>query len=149
MFEVITNIEIDAKPEHVWKVLSNFDHYQYWNPFITQATLTNKDQLSITTHVPNNDPMSFNPQIIACQENIELRWVGTFNSADFLKAEHYFILQETPTGTKLVQGEIFSGTLTESMDEKKQDEIKSGFMLMNDALAREALKSAYGCRMHL
>ncbi|MFM2360786.1 MAG: hypothetical protein RLY16_2779, partial [Bacteroidota bacterium] len=32
--EIKTTIEIHASPARVWEVLTNFDEYPNWNPFI-------------------------------------------------------------------------------------------------------------------
>ena len=34
MFEIRTEVEIDATPECVWDVLLDFRAYQSWNPFL-------------------------------------------------------------------------------------------------------------------
>ena len=32
--EIATDIEINSTPERVWKVLTEFENYHKWNPFI-------------------------------------------------------------------------------------------------------------------
>ena len=37
MKEIITRIEIRSKPEKVWKILTDFQLYEYWKPFIIRV----------------------------------------------------------------------------------------------------------------
>ena len=34
MKEIITETIVDTKPEKVWEVLTDFENYPTWNPFI-------------------------------------------------------------------------------------------------------------------
>lgn len=36
--EIKTEIQIDATPERVWEILTDFDAYPTWNPFIKSIT---------------------------------------------------------------------------------------------------------------
>jgi len=36
--EIKTSIEISASPETIWKILTNFEDYENWNPFITKIS---------------------------------------------------------------------------------------------------------------
>ena len=40
MKEVHSEIQINAAPEHVWEVLTNFERYPEWNPYIVKASGT-------------------------------------------------------------------------------------------------------------
>jgi uncharacterized protein YndB with AHSA1/START domain len=35
--ELRTEIEIAASPQRVWKILTEFERYEEWNPFIRKA----------------------------------------------------------------------------------------------------------------
>jgi uncharacterized protein YndB with AHSA1/START domain len=37
MKEIRSEIEIQASPEKVWKILTDLDKYQEWNPFLHHA----------------------------------------------------------------------------------------------------------------
>lgn len=38
MKELFTEIEIKATPESVWQLLTDFEKYPEWNPFIRRAS---------------------------------------------------------------------------------------------------------------
>jgi hypothetical protein len=40
MAEISSEIEIGATPARVWSVLTDFEHYADWNPFITSISGT-------------------------------------------------------------------------------------------------------------
>lgn len=132
MFIITTECLINSTPDKVWRILTDFDSYKEWNPFITDAS-RNEENLEII--ITDNKPKKFNPYITAFYPGKELRWVGKVGLQCLLKAEHYFLLQTLEHGQiRLTHGEIFSGLLAYTISNRQKQSIKNGFNAMNHAL---------------
>ena len=59
--QIFTSIEIEAPPNIVWEVLTDFKHFDQWNPFIRSVTgkATRGIQLQVQIHPPDGDSMMF------------------------------------------------------------------------------------------
>ncbi len=135
-----TSIHIHATPETVWGILTDVSKHSEWNPFIKSISGTVKqgETLKITVHPPTQDPMTFEPEILTCKPNQELRWKGQFMMPGLFDGEHYFRLEQNSDGsTKLIHGENFSGILVYAFYDDL-DYTKRGFQLMNTALKKRA-----------
>src|SRR6476660_5134221 len=51
MKEINSEIEIFSTPEQVWRILTDFDKYPQWNPFIDQISGELKKGSKLTVHV--------------------------------------------------------------------------------------------------
>ncbi|MFI6797288.1 SRPBCC family protein [Streptosporangium canum] len=138
--QIRTEIEIDASPERVWRVLTDFGAYPQWNPFIVSAVgearvgavLTNRlsDQGSITT---------FTPTVLAATPGRELRWIGRFGVPGIVDGEHYFRIEDLGGGrSRLTQGETFTGALVPLAGGAL--DVADNFAAMNTALKARAEK---------
>ncbi len=78
MKEIITKIIIDTKPEKVWEVLTDFENYPTWNPFIQKISGEQKVglKLDVSIHPLEGNGMTFQPTLLKFEENREFRWVG-------------------------------------------------------------------------
>ena len=76
--ELRSEIEIDAPPEHVWAVLTDFDAYPEWNPFIRRISgeLREGARLEVRIEPPGARATTFKPTVRAVERNRELRWLG-------------------------------------------------------------------------
>jgi len=137
--ELRTEIEIEAPPERVWEVLTNFAAFQEWNPFITEARgeLRSGAQLSITIALPEGSEQTFRPKVVRVDPAQELRWRGTLGAAWIFSGEHFFSLEALDEGrrTRLVHGEDFSGILVKFLGPTLTRTAR-GFVLMNQSTKR-------------
>ena len=136
-----TEIVINAAPDKVWRILMNHQAYPEWNPFIKQISGSQEvgQYLDVTIQSDGNDPMSFTPEVLVNQENIEFRWVGKLMTKGIADGEHYFILEQLDSKkTKLIHGENFTGLLSGLLMTMVGEDTEKGFISMNKALARLA-----------
>lgn len=131
-FDVKTEISIQASPDKVWKIFTDFDSYPKWNPFIKSiqgiVASGNKIKVSITG-------MNFTPIVLQYQTNKQLIWKGVLMIPGLFDGEHRFILIDLGNGTTLFkQEETFSGILVPLFKNYLNSKIKSGYEAMNTKL---------------
>ncbi len=137
MFEIVTEVSIDASPDHVWRVLTDFPSHAEWNPFVRQisGSLDVGARLTITVAPPGGKGMTFRPVVRAASPGRELRWLGRWLVPGLFDGEHYFRLSPTgPSATRLVHGETFSGLLVPLLRSSLDSGTRAGFEAMNNAL---------------
>jgi hypothetical protein len=101
-------IDIDATPEAVWEVLTDFEAYGQWSNF-SAAEGTARVGTRLTMRMPG---MSFRPTVTVATPGQELRWVGTLFVKQLFRGQHSFILSPNHDGTtRLTNREEFSGAL--------------------------------------
>jgi len=135
-----TEILIDATPEKVWAILTNFENHPKWNPFITSIHGEKKigEQLTVSIKPPGRNGMTFKPIVTSYKENTEFRWKGKLGIPGIFDGEHYFqLISQENNRTKLIHGEQFSGILVALMG-KALNKTKEGFELMNKSLKIES-----------
>ena len=138
MREIHTEIEIDAAPEEVWRVLTDFDAYPEWNPFVTsvRGEPAVGARLDIFVQVPEGRGMRFRPKVLRVEPARELRWLGTLPVPGLFNGEHIFQLEPAGEGrTRFLHGERFTGLLIPFMG-GVLEKTERGYVLMNEALKR-------------
>ena len=139
MKQIKTEIQINATPATVWKVLTNFEGHSQWNPFIKEITGDQKEgeKIKVRIQPPEGQEMSFTPKVLKFKENEEFRWIGKLGIKGIFDGEHYFKLVDLGNNqTRFVHGENFGGILIPLMG-KVLKKTKVGFELMNEALKKE------------
>ena len=140
MKQIETEIIIEASRENIWSILTDFESYPSWNPFIKSidGIKSKGEKLSVLIQPPNGSSMNFKPTILVFKENEEFRWIGHLGIKGIFDGEHYFKLMEESNGhTKLIHGEKFSGLLVALMS-GMLNKTADGFKLMNEALKTKA-----------
>jgi hypothetical protein len=133
---ISSEIQINASDQRVWNVLTKFDDYPKWNPFIKQVNgnLKEGEQISIET-----DGFSFQPTVSKVTENREIRWLGKlWNIPGIFTGEHHLVIQPINNNQiKFVQYENFSGILVAIADIFQLSifpDTQQSFQNMNQAL---------------
>ncbi|MFW3579443.1 SRPBCC family protein [Vagococcus fluvialis] len=142
MKEIKTEIIINAAPEKVWSILTNFEDYPNWNPFISYISGEKEvgSKLNVSINPPGDKGMTFKPTLLKFEKSKEFRWKGKVFIKGLFDGEHFFVLSKTDNNkTKLIQGEKFSGILVPIFG-KTLDKTKEGFKLMNESLKNESEK---------
>ena len=137
MKTIETNIVIDSTPEKIWDVLTNFEEYELWNPFMTKvvgnASLGSKIEVNIKTISGKN--RSYYPIITKCETNKELRWKGKSFLPGVFDGERVFVLGKSDDDkVSFSHKEIFSGLCVKLVGNKLDENLREGFVRMNEAL---------------
>lgn len=135
--EIVTEVDIDAPPERVWAVLTDTEAYPQWNPFIVsmQGAIVEGGRLTNEMRPQAGGGMTFRPVILKVTAERELRWLGRFLLPRLFDGEHYFLLNPSPAGTRLIQGEIFRGVGLLAIDPER---FRADFEALNAALKERA-----------
>jgi hypothetical protein len=141
VLHVITETTIDARPDLVWQVLTDFPAHAEWNPFIREISgaATVGARLTVTFRSQDGRGMTFQPTVVAVTPGRELRWLGRLFMPGLFDGEHYFRL--SPKGvraTRFVHGEGFSGVLAFLARSRLDSATRAGFEAMNHALKARA-----------
>ena len=132
--EIKTEILIYASPEKIWSILTNFDNYPSWNPFIKSIKGEVKVGNKITARIepPEASGMTFKPQILTLETNKELSWLGHLLFAGLFDGEHKFeLIDNGNETTTFKQSEKFNGLLVPLFKKQLDTNTKNGFAAMN------------------
>lgn len=133
-----TEITIAATPEKIWSVMSNFESYPEWNPFIRSISGAQEvgATIRVDLHPPEGKSMIFTPTVLVFDENKEFRWKGKLLFKGLFDGEHYFKIEPLENGNcRFIHGEHFNGILV-GMLSKLLAETEQHFKLMNEALKK-------------
>jgi hypothetical protein len=141
MKELHTEIEIEASPERVWGLLTDFASYPQWNPFIRRISgqPAPGERLEVRIEPPGGRGMTFKPKVLNAEPNRELRWLGHLLVPGLFDGEHSLAIQ--PLGddrVSFVQREEFRGLLVPLFAPSLDDNTQRGFEEMNRALKERA-----------
>lgn len=133
-----TEIRIKASPKKVWSVLTDFEKYPDWNPFILSLTGEMVIGQNIKIVLPD---MKFKPTLLVFEKNKELRWIGKLLFKGLFDGEHSFIIEDNKDGTVTFRHEeIFKGILVGPFAKKLDNDTREGFEAMNEALKKRVEK---------
>lgn len=135
--QINTTIEIESTADNVWRILTDFQNYPKWNPFIKAISgkLSIGQQLCVTMSPQNSSPMTFKPTVIDYEKNKLIKWSGKLWVRGLFDGVHSFEIIDNHNGTiTFHQNEIFSGVLVPLLN---LDNTKKGFEAMNVALKHQ------------
>ena len=139
--ELTTSTYVDASPETVWRVLTDFDEYPEWNPFLRVTGRANEGaHLSVELRPPGRRATTFRPTVTGVEFERELRWLGHLLVAGLYDGEHRFRVDPEGDGTRFTQSERFEGLLVGVVNRwlGVGSSVEAGFVAMNDALRARA-----------
>lgn len=140
--DIRTEIEINASAEKVWQILSDFENFPNWNPFVVKVLGTPKvdEILKIEVQLPESMKLKFTPLVLKAEPNKELRWVGTMPLGAF-RGEHFYQIETLDENkVRFVHGEHFKGWFVGVIWRMVGNQTETGYRLMNEALKKEAEK---------
>ena len=139
--ELRTEIEIDAPAGRVWRLLTEFDAYPDWNPFLRRASGEVKEgaRLEVYMQPSGGRGMTFRPTVIRAEPNREFRWLGHLGVSGLFDGEHSFVIEPLDGNrVRFVQSERFTGVLVPLMMLMIEKDTRRGFEEMNQALKERA-----------
>ena len=146
--EIRTQIDIDAPPDRVWSILSDFPGHSDWNPFIItiEGEATEGTDLIITVDPPEGEPMSFEPTVLVVRPGEELQWLGQLVLPRVFDGRHVFELEPLDDGerTRFHHYEKFRGLLVPLLWNSLNTDTRRGFEMMNRALKATSESSIAG-----
>lgn len=137
MRKLETEIVINAIPEVIWSILTDFEKYPNWNPFIIslEGNIEEGNTFTVTMKQPNSKAMSFKPKCTKFEKNKGFRWLGHLIIPGLFDGEHIFeLIQNEGGSTKFVQRENFKGILVPLLWKNINTKTRLGFELMNQKL---------------
>jgi hypothetical protein len=114
MKQIRSDIEVGTSEERLWNVLTDFQAFPEWNPFIPRAggEVRPGARLRLYIRPPGGRGMSVQPTLLKVEPGRELRWLGHLIMPGLFDGEHYFILDHIGHDRmRLTQGEVFTGVL--------------------------------------
>lgn len=139
--EIKTQITIEAAPDRVWEVLTNFEKYPGWNPFIKsiEGKAAPGEKIIVRLEPPGAKGMTFKPKVLAFDTNKEFRWIGHLLFRGLFDGEHRFeLIDNGDRTTTFVQAEKFKGILVRMLSKMLDGSTLNGFKAMNEQLKLEA-----------
>ncbi len=132
-----TEIIIEAPPERIWAVLSDFESYPEWNPTIRsiEGVLSEGERLIVVIKQPGRKPMTFRPLVLDAVPGFLFRWRGRLFIPWLFDGEHEFRLEILDDErTRFIHREKFTGILVPFMRRMIENDTREGFEKMNHAL---------------
>lgn len=137
--EIKTSIQINASKESIWKILTDFEKYPEWNPFV--KSLTGKVEVGEKIHI-KLPGINFKPKVLVFDKNREFKWLGHLLFKGLFDGEHRFLLKEQKDGSfQFIHSEKLSGLLVKMFSKSLDKDTTKGFKEMNMALKKRAESS--------
>jgi len=138
-----------ASSARVWDVLTDFEAYQTWNPFIVLARGKASAgsglflQLRIIRR-KTTDGMPLFPTVLIADPGRELRWRGKFLIRGLFDTEQFFRLEARSGIVHFVHGAAYSGLLASRiMEHMTRRVMLSEPDLVEKVTTEEALRAAF------
>ncbi len=127
--------------EAVWNILTDFDSYGDWNPFIREISGEVKEgaKLKVTLSIEGRKPTTFKPTVLSAIPNQKFCWQGKLIMPGIFAGTHYYIIEELEQRkVRFIHGEIFKGILSGMIFRNIGNNTLNGFEKMNQALKEKA-----------
>lgn len=134
---------ISATPEKVWAVLTDFESYPAWNPFIklVEGKVEVGNKITVTIMQSAEKGTTFKPKVLTVQPAKQLSWLGRLLLPNIFDGEHKFELIDNRNGTTTFrQSEKFTGILVPFFKKQLENNTAPGFEGMNKKLKELAEK---------
>ena len=140
--QLSSEIMINSSAKRVWEVITHFEDFPSWNPFIRRATGEIKvgARLEVFIQASGTKGMIFKPRVLKVDPSHELRWLGRLRLPWLFDGEHALVIEPfSENSVKFIQREKFTGLLIPFARNTLRD-AQRGFEEMNRALKLKAEK---------
>lgn len=134
--QIHTQIDIDASPQRVWTVLTDWPAYMQWNPFVHSLRGELQVGARLEAHIRlGRRLMTFTPRVSRMQEGVAFAWLGHAMLPGVFDGEHSFELEALEGGrTRFIHAERFEGFAVRLLMRFVGEATEAGFHEMNAAL---------------
>jgi hypothetical protein len=135
-YDIQTSIDIDAEPDTIWRVLTDFSSYGDWNPMLRNVHTELQPGAAVRFEVLREGARSLKlkANITTLSEPRGLAWRG--GSAPILSGEHFFRIEPLAGGgCRFHHGEHFTGVLLPLVKGMLKN-APDLYRVMNEALKR-------------
>lgn len=136
MFQLDTDIVINAPADQVWRVVMDFAAYGEWNPFVRaiEGAPAEGERLKVTLEQKDSKPMVVKPRVVEASES-RFGWLGRLLVPRLFDGEHWFSVEAIGDNkTRFRQWENFRGLLLPFLRGMLENKTKPAFEAMNEAL---------------
>ena len=134
--KIETSILIHSTPTIVWSILTEFEKYPEWNPFVKSLKGSVAEGKQIEVQLPG---MKFKPTVVTFKPKQEFAWLGHLWIKGLFDGQHSFRLVDNHDGTTtFYHSENFSGILVPIFKQKLLKDTLNGFEHMNQKLKARA-----------
>jgi len=132
---VHTEIVIDAPPERVWEVFSDYARYPEWNPYIPSMRGEWKvgGKIGILVRSLTGKESKYQPTIYEVIPNRSLVWGMDGSYPGEVKARHSFTIVPEGSGSRFIHAEAIGGWKVRGVDMTKMAPEYNNF---NEALKK-------------
>jgi len=141
MKEIRTETTIDASAQTVWRILTDFDLYPQWNPFIREISgmAAPGGKIEATLQPTQGKSMRIRPTVLEADAPREIRWKGHLGIPGIFDGEHAFTIEAIDADhVRFSQRETFTGVLAGPLLKRWGEATQEGFQAMNEALKKRA-----------
>ncbi len=137
---IFTQIDIAARPEKIWQILTDFTAYPGWNPIIRRARPIsgNPAQLHLDLHPPGQLELRFKVLITRKVALQYLSWQGFIGRPGFLNWVQDIEIEARPSGCIMRQTARLTGLSIKPIPNFMMMPTRNGFARMNEALRDKA-----------
>lgn len=128
-----TEILINAAPDRVWQVLTDFPAHPKWDPFF--ASIEGSGIPGEPLKIQFRQGMTIRPRVTEVRKGEVFEWLGKLFIGGIFDGRHRFELYRKGAQTRLVHSETFYGLLV-PLVKNLLDETKGGFVAFNEAIKK-------------
>lgn len=140
-----TQIQIRAVPEQVWNVLTDFDHYQDWNPFICRAVghPERGGDLIVQCQGQGLQPTTLHCEITECIPFHTLAWEWKIGAQWMCSGAQQFTIRSLGSIVLFEQRIMMEGPLLPLFARHLRDSCSDGVRAMDHALKMRVENSVH------